>query len=89
MQTDAVRQSEAYTDEQQAEDDERQEEQEPEEEDDASDSSDDDSIDHTVQNDMDQLQNTFPGFRQKYRLIKRIGEGRSFYSRVLSAIRPC
>ncbi|TPX12561.1 uncharacterized protein E0L32_000738 [Thyridium curvatum] len=87
MQTDAVRQSEAYTDEQQPEDDEQQqqqqhqrqqhEEQEPEEDDDASESSDDDSIDQNVQYDMEKLQDTFPGFLHKYRLIKRIGEGRS------------
>lgn len=32
-------------------------------------------IDTNVQVDMEKLQNTFPGFRHKYRLIKRIGEG--------------
>lgn len=31
-----------------------------------------------VQYDMERLQDAFPGFRQKYRLIKRIGEGSSF-----------
>ncbi len=30
---------------------------------------------HHIQQDMERLQNTFAGFRQKYRLIKRIGEG--------------
>ncbi|KAI3337995.1 kinase-like domain-containing protein [Ustulina deusta] len=44
--------------------------------DDASESSDDDeSIDVTVQQDMEKLQQTFPHFRDGYRLIKRIGEG--------------
>ncbi|EFQ27248.1 uncharacterized protein GLRG_01743 [Colletotrichum graminicola M1.001] len=38
-------------------------------------SDDDDVVDSGVQRDMDRLQDTFPGFRQKYRLIKRIGEG--------------
>lgn len=28
-----------------------------------------------IQQDMEKLQNCFVGFRQKYRLIKRIGEG--------------
>lgn len=28
-----------------------------------------------IQDDMDRLQDTFAGFRHKYRLIKRIGEG--------------
>ncbi|GAB1317115.1 Cell division control protein 7 [Madurella fahalii] len=31
--------------------------------------------DANIQQDMERLQNTFAGFRQKYRLIKRIGEG--------------
>ncbi|KAI0803489.1 kinase-like domain-containing protein [Xylaria sp. FL0064] len=44
--------------------------------DDASESSgDDESIDRTVQQDMDKLQQTFPHFKDDYRLIKRIGEG--------------
>ncbi|KAI1424293.1 kinase-like domain-containing protein [Xylaria sp. FL1777] len=43
--------------------------------DDASESSDDESIDVTVQQDMEKLQQTFPHFRDGYRLIKRIGEG--------------
>ncbi|KAI0505405.1 putative cell cycle protein kinase [Xylaria bambusicola] len=43
---------------------------------DASESSEDDeSIDVTVQQDMEKLQQTFPHFRDGYRLIKRIGEG--------------
>ncbi|KAI3319803.1 kinase-like protein [Xylariaceae sp. AK1471] len=46
------------------------------EDDAASESSDEDeSIDLTVQQDMDKLQNTFPHFKDDYRLIKRIGEG--------------
>lgn len=31
--------------------------------------------DANIQRDMEKLQNSFAGFRQKYRLIKRIGEG--------------
>ena len=38
-------------------------------------SSDDEPIDATVQKDMHNLQQAFPGFKKKYRLIKRIGEG--------------
>ena len=38
-------------------------------------SSEDEAVDRTVQDDMDKLQSDFPGFREKYRLIKRIGEG--------------
>ncbi|KAF2963709.1 hypothetical protein GQX73_g9860 [Xylaria multiplex] len=44
--------------------------------DDASDSSDnDESIEVSVRQDMEKLQQTFPHFRDGYRLIKRIGEG--------------
>lgn len=32
-------------------------------------------VDTNVQIDMERLQDSFPGFRHKYRLIKRIGEG--------------
>jgi len=32
-------------------------------------------LDTNVQVDMEKLQDSFPGFRHKYRLIKRIGEG--------------
>ncbi|EPE04377.1 cell division control protein [Ophiostoma piceae UAMH 11346] len=39
------------------------------------DSSDDDAVDETVQHDMEKLQETFPSFRNQFRLIKRIGEG--------------
>ncbi|PHH78374.1 hypothetical protein CDD80_6997 [Ophiocordyceps camponoti-rufipedis] len=38
-------------------------------------SSDDEQVETAVQADMDKLQRDFPGFRDKYRLIKRIGEG--------------
>lgn len=38
-------------------------------------SSDDEIIDRSVQADLNKLQRDFPGFRDKYRLIKRIGEG--------------
>ncbi|RCI12702.1 hypothetical protein L249_0613 [Ophiocordyceps polyrhachis-furcata BCC 54312] len=43
--------------------------------DDSTESSDDEQVESTVQADMDKLQQDFPGFRDKYRLIKRIGEG--------------
>lgn len=61
-------------------DDAEQEEAEQEEaeaqESEYSESSDDELIvDHNIQQDMERLQNSFPGFRYKYRLIKRIGEG--------------
>ncbi|KAF7545933.1 hypothetical protein G7Z17_g8776 [Cylindrodendrum hubeiense] len=49
--------------------DEEEEEEMPEE------SSEDEAVDRSVQADMDKLQTDFPGFRNKYRLIKRIGEG--------------
>ncbi|EJP71030.1 cell division control protein [Beauveria bassiana ARSEF 2860] len=39
------------------------------------DSSEEDNIEDSVQADMDKLQRDFPGFHDKYRLIKRIGEG--------------
>ena len=49
---------------------------EEDEESDYSKSSDDEVPDSSnVQQDMEKLQNCFVGFRQKYRLIKRIGEG--------------
>lgn len=54
---------------------ENDEEEEDEEDDD---SSDDDNVESSVQEDMDRLQRDFPGFRDKYRLIKRIGEGKVF-----------
>lgn len=38
-------------------------------------SSDDEHVESSVQTDMDRLQEDFPGFRDRYRLIKRIGEG--------------
>ncbi|KAL2204546.1 kinase-like protein [Sarocladium strictum] len=38
-------------------------------------SSEDEPVDRGVQADMDKLQSDFPGFADKYRLIKRIGEG--------------
>lgn len=51
------------------------EEEDEEEEDLDGDASDEDVIEDSVQQDMAKLQNAFPGFRDKYRLIKRIGEG--------------
>ncbi|KAH8885565.1 serine/threonine protein kinase Hsk1 [Thozetella sp. PMI_491] len=38
-------------------------------------SSEDEPIDSTVQEDMERLQHSLPLFRERYRLIKRIGEG--------------
>ena len=69
MNTDALQEEE--------ETEELEDEQEAEEDDDdnASESSDDGIVDNGVQLDMEKLQDSFPGFRQKYRLIKRIGEG--------------
>lgn len=50
---------------------------EVEDEDEDEESSDDDDVDKTVLSDMEKLQRDFPGFKDKYRLIKRIGEGKS------------
>jgi len=52
-----------------------QEEPQEEEEEEEEEESEDEAVDRTVQADMDKLQNDFPGFRNRYRLIKRIGEG--------------
>lgn len=58
------------------EQEEQEEQEEPESE--YTESSDDDmAVDSNIQYDMDKLQDSFPGFRSKYRLIKRIGEGAS------------
>lgn len=57
-----------------AEPDEEEQQEEPVEE-----SSEDEAVDRAVQADMDKLQSDFPGFRDKYRLIKRIGEGMCCY----------
>ncbi|KZZ93720.1 serine/threonine protein kinase Hsk1 [Moelleriella libera RCEF 2490] len=46
-----------------------------EDQDEEEESSEDEQIESSVQSDMDKLSNDFPGFRGKYRLIKRIGEG--------------
>lgn len=54
---------------------EEEEEEEDDEEDDHDDTSDDEQVDANVQADMDKLQTDFPGFKDQYRLIKRIGEG--------------
>ncbi|KAI2464848.1 kinase-like protein [Annulohypoxylon bovei var. microspora] len=60
-----------------AEDVEDEEQENPIVDDDGSDTDSDvsDEIDLSVQHDMDKLQATFPDFKDKYRLIKRIGEG--------------
>ncbi|RSM10767.1 hypothetical protein CEP52_003336 [Fusarium oligoseptatum] len=49
--------------------------QEEEEEERVEESSEEEAVDRGVQEDMDKLQSDFPGFRNRYRLIKRIGEG--------------
>lgn len=51
------------------------EEEEGEQRGEYNDSSEEDNIEDSVQADMDKLQRDFPGFHDKYRLIKRIGEG--------------
>lgn len=61
--------------EQPEEPEEDEEEEEEEEEAEYDDSSEDENIEDSVQADMDKLQKDFPGFHDKYRLIKRIGEG--------------
>ncbi|OAQ67587.1 cell cycle protein kinase [Pochonia chlamydosporia 170] len=55
--------------------DEVMEEEVEDEEDEEEDSSEDEQVETSVQADMDKLGDDFPGFRGKYRLIKRIGEG--------------
>jgi cell division control protein 7 len=51
------------------------EEEEEEEEDDDQSSDDEVVVDMGVWLDMEKLQNDFPGFKDKYKLVKRIGEG--------------
>lgn len=62
--------------EEEAEGEAEEEEEEPEEEEE---SSEEEGVDGGVKADMDKLQADFPGFRNKYRLIKRIGEGMSVF----------
>ncbi|KAI1385155.1 kinase-like protein [Hypoxylon trugodes] len=58
------------------EDEDEQENRTEEEDGNETDSSEDtDDIDLSVQHDMEKLQATFPNIKDKYRLIKRIGEG--------------
>lgn len=66
-----------YPDEHDAENDEDEDQMEGgyDHESQEADSSDGDTVDGDIQNDMDKLQDAFPGFRDKFRLIKRIGEG--------------
>lgn len=52
-------------------------EEEEEEEEEEDESSEDEHVESSVQADMDRLQQDFPGFRDRYKLIKRIGEGMS------------
>lgn len=85
MNTDAAagREEEDYADEEDQEHDQEQgqeqapgndQEEEPEldEEDEDEDESEEEEI---LDDDMRRLQDAFPGFRRKYKLIKRIGEG--------------
>lgn len=59
----------------------QEEEQDPEaEEDDEAEAEADMSDEEVLDDDMRKLQNAFPGFKHKYRLIKRIGEGESALS---------
>ncbi|KAG6016555.1 hypothetical protein E4U43_003550 [Claviceps pusilla] len=73
---DLMDQAEEELDEEEEEEEgeeEGEEEEDGEEEDE--DISDDEQVESSVQADMDKLANEFTGFRGKYRLIKRIGEG--------------
>ncbi|KAL2017211.1 hypothetical protein VTK56DRAFT_2418 [Thermocarpiscus australiensis] len=72
--------NESAVQEEEEPDERREHERNPEEADgldsDYSESSEDETTDDVnIQQDMEKLQNSFAGFRQKYRLIKRIGEG--------------
>lgn len=42
-------------------------------------SEDEAAVDINIQHDMEKLQSAFPGFRNQYRLIKRIGEGKALW----------
>lgn len=55
---------------------EAEEDQQEEDSDDYSDES-DDVVDATVQDDMDRFKETFRGINERFKLIKRIGEGNS------------
>jgi cell division control protein 7 len=68
MMRDDVQRSEAYTEEPEEADEDMQEA-------DGDSESGEETVEDGVQIDMEKLQDSFPGFRQKYRLIKRIGEG--------------
>lgn len=57
------------------EEEDETEEGEDENEEDDCDSSDNEAIDKSVAADMEKLTRDFPSFAEKYRLIKRIGEG--------------
>ncbi|GAB0134466.1 hypothetical protein EsDP_00002837 [Epichloe bromicola] len=65
----------AATDDSMDQVEEELDEEEGEDEDEDDDISDDEQVESSVQSDMDKLASDFPGFRGKYRLIKRIGEG--------------
>lgn len=62
-------------DEMESDDDDAHDEDDGEDADEDDESSDDEQLESSVQADMDRLQRDYPGFREKYRLIKRIGEG--------------
>ncbi|KAF4815058.1 Cell cycle serine/threonine-protein kinase hsk1 [Colletotrichum siamense] len=71
--TEMVAGSEHQTEVDEDEDDADDAENDNESTDDSSDE--DDVVDSSVQREMVRLQDVFPGFRHRYRLIKRIGEG--------------
>lgn len=73
--TEMVAGSEHQTEVEEQEDDDGPEVDTVEDSDESSDE--DDMVDSSVQRDMERLQDSFPGFRDKYRLIKRIGEGKT------------
>lgn len=87
MAEDDVRTEEAIPPTEELEPDTQEEEGLEEEDDDAEESSEDEAVDRGVQDDMDKLQSDFPGFRDKYRLIKRIGEGKSLRPLLLEEFR--
>ncbi|KAK3994416.1 kinase-like domain-containing protein [Cladorrhinum sp. PSN332] len=73
---DAEMNEQALRDREEGDDEDAEPEEAEAQESEYSESSDDEPvIDTNIQQDMERLQNSFPGFRFKYRLIKRIGEG--------------
>ncbi|KAG6041508.1 hypothetical protein E4U41_003811 [Claviceps citrina] len=69
---DLMDQAEEEPDEEEEEDEDEEDEEDEDEDDELSD---EERVERSVQADMKNLGRDFPGFRGKYRLIKRIGEG--------------